>query len=131
MPTLKLYYDVVCPFAYVAFTEAAVGAGISTILILGALIHVGSREKEEQRVQLARLEERARLGGLQGGQRAAEVQRLQKLIARQSRDNAALGAQVRRSERARCQPAASGGHACSRPAAHSSTSSVRLSWPQK
>jgi multicomponent Na+:H+ antiporter subunit B len=29
----------------VAFTEAAVGAGISTILILGALIHVGSKEK--------------------------------------------------------------------------------------
>jgi len=29
----------------VAFTEAAVGAGISTILILGALLHVGTEEK--------------------------------------------------------------------------------------
>lgn len=29
----------------VAFTEAAVGAGISTVLLLGALLHVGSEEK--------------------------------------------------------------------------------------
>jgi multicomponent Na+:H+ antiporter subunit B len=29
----------------VAFTEAAVGAGISTILMIGALVHTGSKEK--------------------------------------------------------------------------------------
>lgn len=29
----------------VAFTEAAVGAGISTILLIGALVHTGSKEK--------------------------------------------------------------------------------------
>ncbi|MGE0712835.1 MAG: DUF4040 domain-containing protein [Planctomycetota bacterium] len=29
----------------VAFTEASVGAGISTILLIGALVHLGSREK--------------------------------------------------------------------------------------
>lgn len=31
----------------VAFTEAAVGAGISTILLIGALVHTGSKEKAE------------------------------------------------------------------------------------
>jgi len=29
----------------VAFTEAAVGAGVSTVLLIGALVHVGSEEK--------------------------------------------------------------------------------------
>lgn len=36
----------------VAFTEAAVGAGISTILMLGALIHVGSKEKKDDELKL-------------------------------------------------------------------------------
>ncbi len=34
----------------VAFTEAAVGAGISTILFIGALVHVGTEEKEHDAV---------------------------------------------------------------------------------
>lgn len=34
----------------VAFTEASVGAGISTILILGALLHVGTEEKRTKGV---------------------------------------------------------------------------------
>ncbi|HBP17790.1 MAG TPA: cation:proton antiporter [Planctomycetes bacterium] len=39
----------------VAFTEAAVGAGISTILLLGALVHVGSKEAPDERLNLAPL----------------------------------------------------------------------------
>lgn len=34
----------------VAFTEASVGAGISTVLLLGALLHVGTEEKLPRRV---------------------------------------------------------------------------------
>lgn len=34
----------------VAFTEAAVGAGISTVLLIGALVHVGREEKKPRRV---------------------------------------------------------------------------------
>lgn len=34
----------------VAFTEAAVGAGISTVLLLGTLLHVGNDEKVPKRV---------------------------------------------------------------------------------
>lgn len=33
----------------VAFTEAAVGAGISTVLLIGALVHVGRHEKRPRR----------------------------------------------------------------------------------
>jgi len=33
----------------VAFTEAAVGAGISTVLLIGALVHVGRDEKKPRR----------------------------------------------------------------------------------
>ncbi|MBL4848323.1 MAG: DUF4040 domain-containing protein [Planctomycetes bacterium] len=33
----------------VAFTEAAVGAGISTILMIGALVHTGSKEKVREK----------------------------------------------------------------------------------
>jgi len=40
----------------VAFTEAAVGAGISTILLIGTIVHVGRREKpRKQRVHLPAL----------------------------------------------------------------------------
>ncbi|MFQ5654635.1 MAG: hydrogenase subunit MbhD domain-containing protein [Planctomycetota bacterium] len=31
----------------VAFTEAAVGAGVSTILLIGALVHTGTKERED------------------------------------------------------------------------------------
>jgi multicomponent Na+:H+ antiporter subunit B len=34
----------------VAFTEAAVGAGISTVLLVGTLVHVGTEEKLPRRV---------------------------------------------------------------------------------
>jgi len=33
----------------VAFTEAAVGAGISTVLLIGAMVHVGRHEKRPRR----------------------------------------------------------------------------------
>ena len=39
----------------VAFTEAAVGAGISTILILGTLVHVGTQEKMKKALNVPAL----------------------------------------------------------------------------
>lgn len=35
----------------VAFTEAAVGAGISTILLIGALVYTGRKEKRSKRIE--------------------------------------------------------------------------------
>jgi multicomponent Na+:H+ antiporter subunit B len=47
----------------VAFTEASVGAGISTILLLGALLHVGTEEKPGKAIHWPALVVVTLLGG--------------------------------------------------------------------